>query len=87
MKITSYNNAISSVGEIKAKTEQKNINKNIDDAGELNNAQSDVLDISDRIDISRSAAIQAKIKSGFYNDPGIIRETAARLLRDIDETL
>ena len=84
MKITSYNNSINISNEIKAKADKKNIkdsDKNITETAK----EVDILDITDDIELARLESIRAKIKSGFYNDPGIIRETAARLLRDIGE--
>ncbi len=85
MKINSYNNSIERENtsiEIHRNIEQKDNSKN------KNIEQNKAKEMADRIEISddalKIASIQSKMKTGFYNDSAIIRETAEKLLKHID---
>ncbi len=87
MKITAYNNAINSSNKLKEQkeSEKKSISnkKNENIAESSKDSVDDMLDVS--LDISKIDAIRAKIQNGYYNDPGIIKDVAAKLLREIGE--
>lgn len=80
MKITPYNNLVNTKNNLEIKQKKENIEEmskeNVQD-------NVDTLDVS--LDISKMDSIRAKIRMGYYNDPGIIRETAAKLLKELGD--
>ncbi|MGI6369224.1 MAG: hypothetical protein GX372_03925 [Ignavibacteria bacterium] len=81
MKITPYNKLVNTKNNLEIKHKKENI----EEMPKENNIQDniDTLDVS--LDISKMDSIRAKIRMGYYNDPGIIRETAAKLLKELGE--